>query len=220
MLSFFVASNGDGSYSLSVPGYVAAAVLIFLVLILISAINSKKKKVNAKQLSFAAAAIALAIVTSFIKLVHFPMGGSITLFSMFFITLVGYWYGPAVGIMAGIAYGLLQLIIDPYILSLPQLLLDYPISFGALGIAGFFSNKKHGMLYGYLAGIVGRYFFAVISGVVFFGMYAADWGMSPLVYSLTYNGIYIGAEGAMTVVVLLIPAVARALSQIKTQAVA
>ena len=76
------------------------------------------------------------------------------------------------------------------------------------------------MLYGYLAGIVGCYFFAVISGVVFLGMYAADWGMSPLVYSLTHNGIYIGAEGAMTVVVPLIPAVARALSQIKTQAVA
>ncbi len=220
MLNFFVISNGDGSYTLSVAGVIAVAVLFFLLLVFISAINSKKKKVDAKQLAFAAAAIALAVVTSFIKIVHFPMGGSMTLFSMFFITLIGSWYGPGVGIMAGVAYGLLQLIIDPYIVSIPQLLIDYPFSFGALGISGFFAEKKHGLLTGYLAGITGRYFFAVLSGVVFFGMYASDWGMPPLLYSLVYNGIYIGAEGAMTVIVLLIPAVSKALLQIKSQALA
>ena len=148
------------------------------------------------------------------------MGGSLTLCSMLFVTLIGYWYGPYVGIMAGVAYGLLQLIIDPYILSIPQLLVDYPFAFGALGISGFFSNKKHGLLIGYLFGVLGRYFFAVLSGIIFFGVYAADWNMSPVIYSLAYNGIYIGAEAALTVVILLIPAVAKALTQVKNQALA
>jgi thiamine transporter len=220
MLNFFVTSNGDGSFTLSTGGYFVAAIICFLILILISAIAGKKKKVDAKKLAFAAAAIALAVVASFIKIVHFPMGGSLTLCSMLFVTLIGYWYGPYVGIMAGVAYGLLQLIIDPYILSIPQLLVDYPFAFGALGISGFFSNKKHGLLIGYLFGVLGRYFFAVLSGIIFFGVYAADWNMSPVIYSLSYNGVYIGAEAALTVVILLIPAVAKALTQVKNQALA
>ena len=220
MLNFFVTSNGDGSFTLSTGGYFVAAIICFLILILISAIAGKKKKVDAKKLAFAAAAIALAVVASFIKIVHFPMGGSLTLCSMLFVTLIGYWYGPYVGIMAGVAYGLLQLIIDPYILSIPQLLVDYPFAFGALGISGFFSNKKHGLLIVYIFGVLGRYFFAVLSGIIFFGVYAADWNMSPVIYSLSYNGVYIGAEAALTVVILLIPAVAKALTQVKNQALA
>ena len=39
---------------------------------------------------------------------------------------------PGVGVMVGVAYGLLQMIIDPYIISIPQLLVDYPFAFGAL----------------------------------------------------------------------------------------
>ena len=220
MLNFFVTSNGDGSYSLASGGYLAAAIICFLILLLISAIAGKNHKVDAKKLAFSAAAIALAVVASFIKIVHFPMGGSLTLFSMLFVCLIGYWYGPYVGIMAGVAYGLLQLIIDPYILSVPQLLVDYPFAFGALGLSGFFSNKKHGLILGYLCGILGRYFFAVLSGIIFFGVYAVDWNMSPVIYSLCYNGIYIGAEAAMTIAVLLIPAVTHALGQVKTQAMA
>ena len=52
------------------------------------------RKITTKQLVFSSAAIALAMVTSMIKLFELPMGGSVTLLSMLFITLVGYWYGP------------------------------------------------------------------------------------------------------------------------------
>ena len=79
-----------------------------------------------------------------IKLFHLPMGGSITLFSMLFIVLIGYWYGPEVGIMTSVAYGLLQFVIDPVFYSIPQLLVDYPLAFGALGLSGFFHDSKHG----------------------------------------------------------------------------
>ena len=92
------------------------------------------KRITTRQLMFSAMAMALATVTSMIKLFDAPMGGSVTLCSMLFIVLIGYWYGPKVGILTGVAYGMLQLIIDPYILSLPQLVVDYPLAFGALGM--------------------------------------------------------------------------------------
>ena len=210
---FFVTEDGG----LTTAGYVLNAVVVFALLIVISALANKNKRVSAKQLAFAAAALALATVTSNIKLFHLPMGGSVTLFSMLFVTLIGYWYGPAVGLMAGAAYGLLQLILGPYIVSLPQLLVDYPFAFGALGLSGFFSEKKNGLVIGYLAAITGRFFFSVLSGVIFFGMYAPD-GMSPMAYSIAYNGGYIYAEGILTVLILMIPAVKSALATVKTQA--
>ena len=62
----------------------------------------------------------------------------VTLLSMLVICLPGYWFGAAVGIATATAYGLLQLIIEPYIISIPQLIVDYFLAFGALGLSGFF----------------------------------------------------------------------------------
>ena len=210
---FFVTEDGG----LTTAGYVLTAVAVFALLIVISALANKNKKVSAKQLAFAAVALALATVCSNIRLFRLPMGGAITLFSMLFVTLIGYWYGSAVGLMAGVAYGLLQMIFDTYVVSLPQVLLDYPLAFGALGLSGFFSEKKNGLIIGYLVAITGRFLFSVLSGVVFFGMYAPE-GMSPLAYSAAYNGSIIYGEGILTIIILMIPAVKSALATVKDQA--
>ncbi len=165
-------------------------------------------------------AIALATVTGLITLFHLPMGGSVTLFSMLFITLIGYWFGLGAGLTTAVAYGVLQLILDPYILSLPQMLVDYIFAFGALGLSGLFSNAKNGLYKGYIAGVLGRYFFATLSGVIFFGAYAS--GMfegKPLLYSLAYNGLYLGAEAVLTLIILAIPQVRKALAAVKDTAV-
>ena len=210
---FFVTEDGG----LTTAGYVLTAVAVFVLLIVISALANKNKKISAKQLAFAAVALALATVCSNIRLFRLPMGGAITLFSMLFVTLIGYWYGSAVGLMAGVAYGLLQMIFDTYVVSLPQVLLDYPLAFGALGLSGFFSEKKNGLIIGYLVAITGRFLFSVLSGVVFFGMYAPE-GMSPLVYSAVYNGSIMYGEGILTIILLMIPAVKSALATVKDQA--
>ncbi|MDO4620625.1 MAG: energy-coupled thiamine transporter ThiT [Lachnospiraceae bacterium] len=219
MSSLFVVSNSEGELILTSAGYVLVAVIVFSLFALIAACGKRERGVSAKQIAFSAAAVALAIVTSYIKLIHMPMGGSATLCSMLFLVLIGYWYGPAVGIMAGLAYGCVDFILNPYIVSLPQVLVDYPLAYGALGISGFFSHKKNGLLTGYIAGVLGRYFFATLSGVIFFGMYAPE-NMGALGYSLAYNGGYLGAEAAITIVLLLIPAVRKAMAQVKTQALA
>ena len=216
---FFAVSNGDGSFSLTVPGYVLVAVLIFALFVLMAMAASHGKKPSARQIAFASAAIALAVVTSMIKLFEMPFGGSVTLCSSFFIVLIAYWYGPAVGMMAGVAFGLLQFVLGPYIISLPQVLFDYPLAFGALGVAGFFYHRKHGLLIGYIAGIAARLFFHVLSGIVFFADDAPA-GMSALAYSLAYNGSFLAAEAAITILIMMIPAVSKALQQIRNQAVA
>ena len=179
--------------------------------------RKNSKKMSAKQLTFCAVAMALALVTSFIKVASLPMGGSITLFSMFFMCFIGYLYGPKLGIMTGVAYGILQLIIEPYIYAPLQVLLDYPLAFGALGMAGFFSNKKYGLTTGVIVGILGRYICHVISGYVFFASYAPE-GMNPMIYTLGYNATYIVPELIATVIVVSLPPVTKALKYVKTMA--
>ncbi|MDY2590244.1 MAG: energy-coupled thiamine transporter ThiT [Agathobacter sp.] len=224
MLDFFTTTEGawdDGSVRLKAIG-IAVVVVIILALVIISAIshqrNSENKKIlTTKQLVYSAVAIALAIVCSMIKFSSLPMGGSITLFSMLFIVLIGYWYGPSVGIMTAVAYGLLQFVLEPIFYTLPQMLIDYPLAFGALGLAGFFHKKKFGLQIGYIVGVIGRYVFAVISGYVFFGAYAPE-GTPAIVYSLTYNATYIVPEAIVTLILISIPAVSKALSVVKSRA--
>lgn len=211
---------GGTIYNLTGLGYGALVALMLVLLILACYLTGDKAKFKTKHLVFSAVAMALAMITSFLKLFEAPMGGSVTLFSMLFICCIGYWYGLRTGIMTGVAYGLLQLISDPYIISLPQMITDYVLAFGALGLSGIFCNKKNGLVKGYIVGVLGRYLFAFLSGLIFFGMYAEGSGMSAPVYSLAYNGSYLGCEAAITLIVLAIPAVNKSFAQVKQLAVA
>lgn len=178
----------------------------------------KKSRLTVKQLAFCAVSIALGTVLSNIKLFHFPTGGSITLLSMLVICLPGYFFGLGAGLMSAVAYGILQLLIDPYVLYPMQLVIDYILAFGALGLSGLFTNAKAGLIKGYIAGILGRYVFAVISGWIFFDSYAWE-GWGALTYSLVYNGIYIFAEAIVTIIILSIPAVKNGIARVKVMAI-
>lgn len=218
-MSFFLTYDAENwEYHLTTPGYVVLVILMVAALVIPIVLSRKNsKKMSAKQLTFCAVAMALALVTSFIKVASLPMGGSITLFSMFFMCFIGYLYGPKLGIMTGVAYGILQLIIEPYIYAPLQVLLDYPLAFGALGMSGFFSKKKFGLTTGVIVGILGRYICHVISGYVFFASYAPE-GMNPMIYTLGYNATYIVPELIATVIVVSLPPVTKALKYVKTMA--
>ena len=218
-MSFFLTYDAENwEYHLTTPGYVILVILMVAALVIPIVLSRKNsKKMSAKQLTFCAVAMALALVTSFIKVASLPMGGSITLFSMFFMCFIGYLYGPKLGIMTGVAYGILQLIIEPYIYAPLQVLLDYPLAFGALGLSGFFSKKKFGLTTGVIVGILGRYICHVISGYVFFASYAPE-GMNPMIYTLGYNATYIVPELIATVIVVSLPPVMKALKYVKTMA--
>jgi len=212
---------GENVFKLTTIGLISVAILIPVFVIAAVILRPKTTgKVSAMattQLVFSAAAMALAIVTAEIKFTRLPMGGSITLFSMLFIVLIGYWYGLKAGLMTGFAYGLLQFFMDPVFYSPMQLLIDYPLAFGALGLSGLFSEKKNGLLKGYILGVTGRYIFAFISGIIFFGHYAPE-GTPAAVYSLTYNATYILPEAIATIVIISIPAVSKAMSYVRGKA--
>lgn len=179
--------------------------------------KQNRAKLSVKQLAFCAMALALGTVLSNLKLFDMPWGGSVTLLSMLVICLPGYWFGLEAGLLTGVAYGFLQLLIDPYVLYPMQLIVDYPLAFGALGLSGLFSDAKLGLIKGYIAGVVGRFVFAVISGWIFFAAYAWE-GWAPLPYSLAYNGSYIFAEAAITLLILALPPVRKAFGRVKQSA--
>ncbi len=222
MEDFLIRIQGDGPMRLGVAG-IAVVVFGIGMLLIFSAVlrhrnTGNRKTLTTKQLVFSAAAIALAVVGSMVTLFKMPMGGSVTLMSMFFIVLIAYWYGAYVGVMTAVAYGLVQFVLEPVFYTLPQMLLDYPLAFGALGLAGFFHNKKHGLQIGYLVGVCGRFLCSTISGWIFFAAYAPE-GMHPLVYSAGYQASYLIPEVIVTLVIVSIPSVAKALAYMKRQAV-
>ena len=99
-MSTFI-TREDGYFALTKPGYIALVILMLIIMFLTAFIVDKKqnaKKFQAKQLAFAGIALALAFITSYIKY-ELPMGGSLTLFSMFFICYIGYLYGIKVGLI-------------------------------------------------------------------------------------------------------------------------
>ena len=206
-------------------GY-AVSIIAILVFLLVAAFirgkasEGKKKesfKTTTKQLVFCAAAMALAFVTSYLKIFSLPFGGSVTLFSMLFICLIGYWYGPGVGILTGLAYGILQFIQEPYVLSFFQVCCDYILAFAALGLAGVFRNSKHGLLKGYLLAILVRGAFHTLGGYLYWMDYMPDNFPQSLaaLYPIIYNYSYILAEGVLTIIVMLLPPVDKALKSVR-----
>ena len=173
-----------------------------------------KRQSNMYCLTLCAVLTALSMVLSLIKIFHMPFGGSITLFSMLACTLTGYYCGVKWGLISGTALGLLNLVFGGELYYPMQIVLDYILGFGVLGLAGLFRRWKGGLQIGYLAAIVLRFCCSFISGVLFFGSFAPE-RMSPVVYSCAYNMFYIGGEGLLTLAVLSIPAVRSALERLK-----
>ncbi len=143
-------------------------------------------------------AIALAVVLSNIKLFKiWGQGGSVTLASMVPIFVVALRWGAPAGIVAGVLDGILQYLLEPIFVHPLQWLLDYPVAFGALGLAGLLPRQP---LPGIVIGGAARWLAHVLSGVVYFASYAPP-GQSPWVYSALYNGSYMLPEVVISVAV-------------------
>ena len=109
--------------------------------------------------------------------------------------------------------------IQPYIFAPLQVILDYPLAFGALGLSGLFYKSKHGLLKGYIIGVIGRYLCHVLSGYIFFAEYAPE-GMNPFFYTLGYNATYIVPELIATCIILVLPPIIKATKDLKQYALA
>jgi thiamine transporter len=129
-----------------------------------------------------------------------PQGGSVTAVSMVPLLWLALRRGVRVGVIGGIIFGIVDMFPQPFVVHPVQFLLDYPLAFGALGLAGFFQTHP---IAGVFSGIAGRFACHFIAGVVFFGMYAPE-GMNPIVYSAIYNGSYLIVELVFSVIVMYI----------------
>ncbi len=184
-------------------GILAALVIIGIVFY---AITRNKKSWNARMLANAALCIALAFILSYIRLYKMPQGGSITLASMLPIFMFAYAYGVGPGMLVGMAYGILQFIQDAYFVHPVELLLDYPLAFAMLGLAGLAkgSDSMSSLIPGILLGSFGRFLCAFISGLVFFAAYTPE-GQNAIVYAIVYNGTYLIPETIICLVLASIP---------------
>lgn len=144
-------------------------------------------------------AVALAAVLSLIRVFRMPQGGSVSL-EMVPIFYVALRRGAGTGILAGLVLGMVKLVLEPFVVHPIQFLMDYPLAFGLLGVAGFFSRLP---LAGVFVGSAGRFLMHLLSGVIFFASYAPE-GSNVWVYSATYNASYMVPELAIALIVMLL----------------
>lgn len=213
-MSNFLATLGENFKTL-ISSPLTLITLIGCAILLIAFIKFKSLKFDSKLVARIGLAIALAFILDMIKIYTFPNGGgSVSLGSMIPIMLISFVYGPSIGLFTGFLFGLLKLLIDPYILNPIQVLFDYPLPFMAVGAAGFFKNK-------YIGGTIGmllRFISHFISGVVFFGSYAPE-GISPIVYSLFVNGTAVGGELIICLALLAFLPIDRLVKSLKSNTV-
>lgn len=132
--------------------------------------------------------ISLALVLSMIKVFEFPFGGSITLFSMVPVLVLGYMYGIRWGLVCATIYGVLQMVLGATTTqaflglsgwTVPVMaFLDYILAFMVLGMSGMFKNKikkpTTSIVTGSIVAVLLRFLCHFASGWILWGTYASD----------------------------------------------
>ena len=188
--------------------YILSALLVVAIIALAFIFGKDEGTASAsRNLAYAGVCIALSFALSYVKFFSLPMGGSITLASMLPLMVYSYMFGARKGVFAGLIYGVLQFIQNPQVYEWMQILLDYPIAFASIGLAGIakqFKFLKGNMIAEIIAGMtiacVFRYISHVLSGYFVFGVWGNDWHMSPVCYSFAYNS-FVLVDLAIDVVV-------------------
>ena len=165
----------------------AALCLFALFFLLVALLKIKQVRLSVSMAASSGLMLAMAVILTAFPFYRMPNGGSVTLGGMLPLFFISFAYGPEVGMLAGFAYSLMNLVMAPYILHPVQVLFDYPLPFMALGLAGCF--PRHHMA-GITAAVAVRLFFHFLSGVVFFGSYAPA-GTSIYLYSFLTNLTYL-----------------------------
>ncbi len=165
--------------------------------------------------------IALSVVLGLLKIWEMPYGGSISL-EMLPILVLALRRGWRIGVAAGALYGVVALMFGGIVVHPVQFLLDYPVPFALAGLAGLMTplvrrGAREGrtgwqwVVAGVALGASLRFLSHWVSGLVFFGQYAAP-GQPAWLYSLLYNGFYLVPAALICAVaaVLLLPVLERA----------
>ena len=173
--------------------YIFSALLIAVIAVLAFLFERKESTQSSKSIAYAGICIALSFALSYVKFFTLgAQGGSITFASLLPLMIFAYKFGTKKGVLAGIVYGLLQFIQSPQFYQPMQVVLDYPVAFGAIGLAGIFKNTKflkHDLwkfVLGATLAVALRYVAHVISGYYVFSSWAWE-GYGAFAYSAVYN---------------------------------
>jgi len=168
------------------------------------------------------AALAAVLSMFAVKLPINFAGGTISL-SMVPIFVLALRRGAIAGVLAGVLFGMADMLIEPFFIMPQQVFLDYIVAFAAVGLAGLGSAAYNKALdrSQWLALLVavpfmvlggaGRFAAAWTSGVLFFGANAPA-GQPVWLYSIVYNLSYIvpSLVVSVTAALLVLPVLERA----------
>ena len=205
LLLFFAADDNEVVNLVKIVSFAAIALLVVIVLIL----STNKKLFDTRSMAFGAICIAMSFALSFIK-IPMPFGGSVTLASFVPLLIYSYFFGPVKGLLAGIVYGLLQFIQEPYYYTPVQFILDYILAFSSLSLAGVFRKilgSKSSVIVGAATVGIVRLVMHVLSGLIFFDLgivYPELPQDSALIYSLVYNLIYVIPDITIAIIAIIV----------------
>lgn len=178
--------------------------------------QSKTNKSLVLRLTESALMIAFATLLSILPLFEMPQGGSVTAFSMLPVIIIAYRYRVKWGLVAGVAYGLLQMILGfknlSYASSIPAviciILFDYLVAFGVLGFGGVFRGKVRNnqaleLSLGVVLACLLRFGCHFFTGWAVWREWAPE-GTPAWLYSLGYNASYMIPETVITVFVAVL----------------
>ena len=146
--------------------------------------------------------------------IDFPLGGGLTLCSMLPLVLISWRYGIGRGLIAGLAYSLIQLVFGldnvqyatSALMAAGIVLLDYIAPYTVLGLSGMLKGKtkdpRLGLALGIVITFVLRFLCHFITGWwIWDALWPNEFGWTAPFYSFAYNGSYMGAEIVLTCVV-------------------
>lgn len=155
-------------------------------------------QIKTKRLTESAMLLAMAIVLELVSksfIPEMPFGGQVTLVSMLPVVLISYRHGTKWGIVSGLCYALIEMVIGAKTVAaafqpgyfgdgtmifnaIIMCLLDYILAFTLLGLGGIFRDKiknpSVSLLCGSLVALGARYLAHILSGYILFSGWA-EW---------------------------------------------
>lgn len=156
---------------------------------------------------------ALSGVLYTIRPYTLPFGGSVTLGSMVPVMWLSLRRGVSAGFVAGVIFGILALFIDVLFLGAaaiiatpPQVILEYPVAFGVIGLTGMFHKKSvtFAILGAGIAVFVKFLIHYLVGVYVWYYVYEFPVEYGRYVWPAIYNGSFLIVEFIISAVLLSI----------------
>lgn len=154
--------------------------------------------INVRKLVETGMLVGLALALNMVKLFEMPQGGSVSL-EMIPIFILAVRWGTGTGLLGGLLFGVGQLLLGAKIYYPLQAIMDYPLAFTALGLAGMWRSRFY---LGVTVATLARGFIHVLSGVIFFAQYTPA-GQNVWLYSIIYNSSYLIPELVLSLAVMV-----------------